>query len=75
MIYNLPSKVNDDEIKNYIITILTTLNPNQREENPIHSYTIMEDGLYYIFEFVKKDDIDLLVNLDQTDWRGYRIRV
>jgi hypothetical protein len=35
----------------------------------------MEEGLYYIFEFILKDDIDILINLDQTDWRGYRIRV
>lgn len=73
--YNLPSKVNDDEIKNYILTLLTTLNPVQRETNPIQSYQIMEEGLYYIFEFALKDDIDILVNMDQTDWRGYRIRV
>lgn len=35
----------------------------------------MEDGLYYIFELAIKDDIDILINLDKTDWRGYRIRV
>ena len=75
IIFNLPSRVNDDEIKNYIITLLTTLNPIMRETNPIHSFQKMEEGLYYIFEFAMKDDIDILINLDQTDWRGYRIRV
>ncbi len=67
--------MNDDEIKNYVLTLLTTLNPIQRETNPIKSFQKMEEGLYYIFEFVLKDDIDILINLDQTDWRGYRIRV
>ena len=71
----MPPRVNDDEIKNYVLTLLTTLNPVQRETNPILSFKRMEDGLYYIFELVVKDDIDILINLDQTDWRGYRIRV
>ena len=47
----------------------------QRETNPVLSFKKMEEGLYYIFELAIKDDIDILINLDQTDWRGYRIRV
>lgn len=47
----------------------------QRETNPIVSFLKMDDGVYYIFELSSKDDVDILINMDQTDWRGYRIRV
>jgi hypothetical protein len=31
--------------------------------------------MYYIFELLTKDDIEIMINVDQTDWRGYKIRI
>ena len=75
VIYNLPPIVNKDEIKHYFYTLLTTLNPHNRTGNPIISMESKENGLYYIFELATKDDIEILINMDMTDWRGYRVRI
>lgn len=71
----MPPNVNDDEIQEYFFTLLTTLNPNIKISNPIISIDKKDDGLYYIFELATKDDIEILINMDQTDWRGYRVRI
>jgi splicing factor U2AF subunit len=34
-----------------------------------------EHGTYYIFELATKDDIEILKALNNTEWRGYRIRI
>jgi hypothetical protein len=33
------------------------------------------EGLYYIFELATKDDIEILLNMDRTEWRGSQIRI
>src|SRR5690606_37545160 len=39
IIYNLPPTANEDEIKQYFLTLLNTLNPNMKLVNPILSYS------------------------------------
>ena len=34
-----------------------------------------EYGQYYIFELATKDDIEILKAMNNTEWRGYRIRI
>jgi len=70
----LPPGVNDDEIKQYFFTLLTTLNPNTIG-SPILSIEKKDEGYYYIFELATKDDIEILINMNNTDWRGYRIKI
>jgi splicing factor U2AF subunit len=56
--------------------LLLTLNPeSNKNTNPIVSIEKCDEGYYYIFELSTKDDIEILMNMDQTDWRGYRIRI
>lgn len=55
---------------------MLTLNPeNSANSNPILSIEKCDEGYYYIFELATKDDIEILMNMDQTDWRGFRIRI
>jgi splicing factor U2AF subunit len=73
-VFNLPPNVNDDEIKQYFFTLLTTLNPNTIG-SPILSIEKRDEGYYYIFELATKDDIEIMINMNNTEWRGYRIRI
>ena len=74
VIYNLP-EVNDDEIQQYFVTLLNHLTPNIKILNPIVSLDKRDNGLYYIIEVATQDQVDILKNLDNTEWRGYRIRI
>lgn len=74
IIYNLP-EVNDDEIQQYFITLLNHLSPNIRILNPIVSLEKRDNGFYYIIEVSTQDQVEILKNLDNTEWRGYRIRI
>jgi len=55
--------------------LLITLNPATKITNPVISLMGYEDRRYFLLELNTKDDIEILINMDQTDWRGYRIRV
>lgn len=71
----MPLNANEDEIRDYFYILLTTLNPNTKNSNPIVSIEQRDDGHYYIFQLETKDDIEILINMDNTDWRGFRIRI
>jgi splicing factor U2AF subunit len=40
----------------------------------IDKYNV-EHGTYYIFELATKDDIEILKAMNNTEWRGHRIRI
>lgn len=73
----MPSEVNEDELKQYFLTILTTLNPYMKLTNPILNIeeVISNHGTYYIFDLATKDDIEILKAMNNTEWRGYRMRI
>lgn len=71
----MPLNVNDDELKEYFYTLLLTLNPDSKNTNPIVSIEKCDEGFYFVFELATKDDIEILMNMDQTDWRGFKIRI
>ena len=74
IVYNLP-EVNDDEIQQYFITLLKHLTPHTHILNPIVSLEKKDNGFYYIIEVSTHDQVEILKNLDNTEWRGYRIRI
>lgn len=74
VIYNLP-EVNDDEIQQYFTTLLNQFIPNSNLKNPIISFEKRDNGFYYIIELVTHDNVEILKNFDQVEWRNYRIRI
>jgi splicing factor U2AF subunit len=73
----LPPDVNDDEIKQFFLTLLTTLNPYMKLVNPIINIekVMTQHGTYRIFDLATKDDIEILKAMTNTEWRGYRIKI
>ena len=45
--------------------------------NPILNIeTILtQHGIYYIFDLATKDDIEILKAMNNTEWRGYRMKI
>ena len=77
IIYNLPD-VNDDEIKDFLITLLNKLTPNinnYKSLNPIISFDKRDNGEYYIIEVERHEQIVIMKNLDGIEWQNYRIRI
>ena len=74
VIYNLP-EVNDDEIQQYFTTLLNQFIPNSKIKNPIISLEKRDNGFYYIIELISHDNVEILKNFDQVEWRNYRIRI
>ena len=66
IIYNLPD-VNDDEIKDFLITLLNTLSPNLQKHksfNPLISFDKRDKGEYYIIEVERHEQVIIMKNLD-----------
>ena len=77
IIYNLPD-VNDDEIKDFLITLLNKLTPNinnYKSLNPIISFDKRDGGEYYIVEVERHEQVLIMRNLDGIEWQNYRIRI
>ena len=77
IIYNLPN-VNDDEIKDFLITLLNKLTPNinnYKSFNPIISFDKRDSGEYYIIEVERHEQVVIMKNLDGIEWQNYRIRI
>ena len=77
VIYNLPD-VNDDEIKDFLITLLNKLTPNinnYKSLNPIISFDKRDSGEYYIIEVERREQVVIMKNLDGIEWQNYRIRI
>ena len=77
IIYNLPD-VNDDEIKDFLITLLNKLTPNinnYKSLNPIISFDKRDSGEYYIIEVERHEQVVIMKNLDGIEWQNYRIRI
>ena len=77
IIYNLPD-VNDDEIKDFLITLLNKLTPNinnYKSLNPIISFNKRDNGEYYIIEVERHEQVVIMKNLDGIEWQNYRIRI
>ena len=77
VIYNLPD-VNDDEIKDFLITLLNKLTPNinnYKSLNPIISFDKRDSGEYYIIEVERHEQVVIMKNLDGIEWQNYRIRI
>lgn len=77
VVYNLPD-VNDDEIKEFFITLLNKLTPNinnSKSLNPIISFDKRDNGEYYIIEVEKHEQVYIMKNLDGIEWLGYRLKI
>ena len=77
IIYNLPD-VNDDEIKDFLITLLNSLSPNihtHKSLNPIISFDKRDSGEYYIIEVERHEQVLIMKNLDGIEWLNHRIRI
>ena len=77
IIYNLPN-VNDDEIKDFLITLLNKLTPNinnYKSFNPIISFDKRDSGEYYIIEVERHEQVVIMKNLDGIEWQNHRIRI
>jgi splicing factor U2AF subunit len=77
IIYNLPN-VNDDEIKDFLITLLNKLTPNinnYKSFNPIISFDKRDSGEYYIIEVERHEQVVMMKNLDGIEWQNHRIRI
>ena len=77
IIYNLPD-VNDDEIKDFLITLLNKLTPNinkYKSLNPIISFDKRDSGEYYIIEVERHEQVVIMKNLDGIEWLNHRIRI
>ena len=77
IIYNLPD-VNDDEIKDFLITLLNSLSPNiqsHKSLNPIISFDKRDSGEYYIIEVERHEQVIIMKNLDGIEWLNHRIRI
>ena len=77
IIYNLPD-VNDDEIKDFLITLLNSLSPNintYKSLNPIISFDKRDSGEYYIIEVERHEQVLIMKNLDGIEWLNHRIRI
>ena len=77
VVYNLPD-VNDDEIKEFFITLLNKLTPNinnSKSLNPIISFDKRDNGEYYIIEVEKHEQVYIMRNLDGIEWLGYRLKI
>ena len=77
IIYNLPD-VNDDEIKDFLITLLNKLTPNiknYKSFNPIISFDKRDGGEYYIIEVERHEQVVIMKNFDGMEWLNYRIRI
>ena len=77
IIYNLPD-VNDDEIKDFLITLLNTLSPNLQKHksfNPLISFDKRDEGEYYIIEVERHEQVIIMKNLDGIEWLNHRIRI
>ena len=77
IIYNLPD-VNDDEIKDFLITLLNSLSPNihtHKSLNPIISFDKRDSGEYYIIEVKRHEQVLIMKNLDGIEWLNHRIRI
>ena len=77
ILYNLPD-VNDDEIKDFIITLLNKLSPNintSKSLNPIISFDKRDSGEYYIIEVERHEQVIIMKNLDGIEWLNHRIRI
>ena len=77
IIYNLPD-VNDDEIKDFLITLLNSLTPNintYKSLNPIISFDKRDSGEYYIIEVERHEQVLIMKNLDGIEWLNHRIRI
>ena len=77
ILYNLPD-VNDDEIKDFIITLLNSLSPNIKSSkslNPIISFDKRDSGEYYIIEVERHEQVFIMKNLDGIEWLNHRIRI
>ena len=77
IIYNLPD-VNDDEIKDFLITLLNSLSPNintYKSLNPIISFDKRDSGEYYIIEVERHEQVLIMKNLDGIEWLNHRIKI
>ena len=77
ILYNLPD-VNDDEIKEFLITLLNSLTPNiqnHKSLNPIISFDKRDSGEYYIIEVERHEQVLIMKNLDGIEWLNHRIRI
>ena len=77
ILYNLPD-VNDDEIKDFIITLLnqTTQNINNYKSlNPIISFDKRDGGEYYIIEVERHEQVVNMKKFDGVEWLNHRIRI
>ena len=77
ILYNLPD-VNDDEIKDFLITLLNSLTPNiqnHKSLNPIISFYKRDSGEYYIIEVERHEQVLIMKNLDGIEWLNHRIRI
>ena len=77
ILYNLPD-VNDDEIKDFLITLLNKLTPNinkYKSLNPIISFDKRDSGEYYIIEVERHEQVVIMKNLDGIEWLNHRIRI
>ena len=77
IIYNLPD-VNDDEIKDFLITLLNSLSPNintYKSLNPIISFDKRDSGEYYIIKVERHEQVLIMKNLDGIEWLNHRIRI
>ena len=70
--------VNDDEIKDFLITLLNKLTPNinkYKSLNPIISFDKRDSGEYYIIEVERHEQVVIMKNLDGIEWLNHRIRI
>ena len=68
----------DDEIKDFLITLLNKLIPNinnYKSLNPIISFDKRDSGEYYIIEAERHEQVIIMKNLEGIEWQNYRIRI
>mmetsp|Transcript_10009 Transcript_10009/g.10324 ORF Transcript_10009/g.10324 Transcript_10009/m.10324 type:complete len:242 (+) Transcript_10009:8-733(+) len=75
VLHNLPATANEDEIKQYFFTFLVTLNPENKTTSPIISLEKWEKEGFWLIELSSQDNIEILINIDQTEWRGFKMRI
>lgn len=66
---------NEDEIKHFFFTFLVTLNPENEKSNPIVALENHQAEGFWLLELSTQDNLEILINIDHTEWRGCHMRV
>lgn len=76
VVSNIPLDVTEEEIMNYFFTVLSSIAKEQYKKNPIISVIRYKDLGFVTLDFRKREDAEICLNLDGTDYRsGYKMKI